>query len=205
MKHLLSLVAACLFAATALAQEPQLGKDYTLIDPPLQTLAPAGKIEVFEFFSYGCPHCNEINPVVKQWVAKQPSDVSFRKVPVSFGRPAWERLSAIYYALEMSNNLKLDQAVFEAVHGERINFASNEKIIEWAVSKGADKAKFSDALNSFGMQARIRRGDQDAQASRMNGVPAFVVAGRYLVPNAPDLFKTVDALVVKVRKESGGK
>lgn len=198
------------FVAPATAQI-QLGKEYALIDPPLPSQAPPGKIEVVEFFSYGCPHCNDFNPFVKSWEAKMAADVTFRKVPVAFGRPAWERLSAIYYALEITGDLaRLDQAVFTAVHGERFNFSSNDKIVEWAIGRGVDKTKINDALNSFGMQSRIRRGDQEFAAAKLQGVPAVVVAGRYLVNlhavnGYGDTPRLINEVVALARKELAGK
>ncbi|MBK6636681.1 MAG: thiol:disulfide interchange protein DsbA/DsbL [Rhodocyclaceae bacterium] len=190
----------------SLAQEVELGKHYTLVEPPLASSAPAGKIEVVEFFSYGCPHCADFHPIVNIWANKLPKDVSLRKVPVSFNRPAWARLAAMYYSMESSGDLaKLESALFKALHQERATFSDDQAFVTWAGGKGGDTKKISEALAGFGMQSRIRRGDQEATAARIGGVPAIVVGGRYLVNNSgangyEDLLRITDALIAKARQ-----
>lgn len=205
---LAALVSTFLAAAPALA-DPQAGKDYKPVNPPLAT--PKGKIEVVEFFSYGCPHCNDFHPLISQWAAKLPKDVSFRRVPVSFNRPEWARLSRIYFALESIGELaKLDAAVFIAIHEQRVAFKNDEAVFSWVASKGIDGKKFADAYNAFSMGSNVQRGDQEATAARIGGVPALVVDGRYLVNNEAvssfdQLLKLTDAIIDKARQEHKGK
>lgn len=214
MNRLTALVVACLLslfglAASATAAELQAGRDFKPINPPLTTAKD--KIEVIEFFSYGCPHCSDFHPIVSKWAASLPKDVSFRRVPVSFGRPEWARLAKIYYALEATGDLaKLDTAVFLAIHEQRVAFKSDEAVISWATGKGADAKKFGDAFNGFSMQSRVQRGDQDAAAAKIGGVPAIAVDGRFLVNNEAagsyeDLVKIADALIAKARQDRKGK
>lgn len=214
MNRLTALVVACLLsllglAASATAAELQAGREFKPINPPLVTAKD--KIEVIEFFSYGCPHCSDFHPIVSKWAASLPKDVSFRRVPVSFGRPEWARLAKIYYALEATGDLaKLDTAVFLAIHEQRVAFKSDEAVISWATGKGADAKKFGDAFNGFSMQSRVQRGDQDAAAAKIGGVPAIAVDGRFLVNNEAagsyeDLVKIADALIAKARQDRKGK
>jgi thiol:disulfide interchange protein DsbA len=210
MKRLLLIALTLLLTPFSHAADLQLGRDYTLIEPALQQSNP-GKIEVVEFFSYGCPHCKDFDPLIKEWAAKAPSDVVFRKVPVTFNRPQWTKLANIYYALETTGDLaKLDSAVFTAVHVDRINFASDEQIAAWAASKGANAKKVTDALGAFSMQSLIRRSDQDVAAAKVTGVPAIVVAGRYMVRNdgatsLADLVRLTNDVVAKARQEMTAK
>lgn len=210
MKRLLLIALTLLLTPFSHAADLQLGRDYTLIEPVLQQSNP-GKIEVVEFFSYGCPHCKDFDPLIKEWAAKAPSDVVFRKVPVTFNRPQWTKLANIYYALETTGDLaKLDSAVFTAVHVDRINFASDEQIAAWAASKGANAKKVTDALGAFSMQSLIRRSDQDVAAAKVTGVPAIVVAGRYMVRNdgatsLADLVRLTNDVVAKARQEMTAK
>ena len=214
MKKLIALLFTTLLASLAassisLAAEPKSGRDFTPINPPLAT--PPGKIEVVEFFSYGCSHCSEFHPMISQWAAKLPKDVSFRRVPVSFNRPEWARLSRIYYALEATGDLtKVDAAVFTAIHEQRVIFKTDEAVVSWAASKGADAKKFGDAMASFSMQSKVQRGDQEATAARISGVPALVVDGRFLLNNEAagnyaELLKLTDSVIAKVRQERKGK
>jgi thiol:disulfide interchange protein DsbA len=206
MKRLLVTLFAVLIAPFATANDLKPGQDYIVLDQPISSNAP-GKVEVVEFFSYMCNHCMDFNPILKDWTAKQAKDVSVRMVPVSLGRPAWDRLSALFYAAEMTGNLdRLHAAAFTAIHGERTNFSSNEKIFEWVAAKGVDVKKFRDAFESFGMQSQIRRGEQDYTNSKSDGTPSLVIGGRYLVNNRAigsnaDRLRIADGLVALARKD----
>ena len=214
MKRLIALLFAGLISSLAasspsLAAEPQSGRDFKPINPPLPTTK--GKIEVLEFFSYGCPHCSDFHPLISQWAAKLPKDVSFRRVPVSFNRPEWARLSRLYFALEATGDLaKLDTAVFLAIHEQRVTFKTDEAVVSWAAGKGADGKKFGDALASFSMQSKVQRADQEATAARISGVPSLAVDGKYLVNNEAagnfeELLKLTDSVIAKARQEHAGK
>ena len=213
MKRFIVLAFGWLLAlgtGTALAADLQVGRDYSMIDPP-QATSSAGKIEVIEFFSYGCPHCNTLNPLITAWAAKLPKDVVFRRIPVTFNRPAWARLAGIYYGLEATGNLeKLDSAVFAAIHDERVNFNSDEAVATWVASKGLDAKKWTDAVNSFSVQSRLKRIDQEAAGYRITGVPGLAINGRYLVNNTAAenyaaLLALTDAVIAKARSENAGK
>ena len=214
MKRLFKLLFAVLVSslvapATGFAAEPQVGKEFKMISPALAS--PKDKIEVIEFFSYGCNHCSDFHPLITQWAAKLPKDVTFRRVPVSFNRPEWARLSKIYFALEATGDLaKLDAAVFIAIHEQRVQFKTDDAVIAWATSKGADAKKFGEAFSGFSMQATVQRADQDASAARISGVPSLAVDGRYLINNDSassyeDLLRITDSVVAKVRQERKGK
>ncbi|MCE9570355.1 MAG: thiol:disulfide interchange protein DsbA/DsbL [Rhodocyclales bacterium] len=214
MKRLVTLLFATLISCFALsgpglAADLQAGRDYKPINPPLAS--PRDKIEVLEFFSYGCNHCNDFHPLISQWAARLPKDVSFRRVPVSFNRPEWARLSRIYFALEATGDLaKLDAAVFLAIHEQRVPFKTDEAVVTWAAGKGVDGKKFGDALASFSMQSKVQRADQEAAAARISGVPSLAVDGKFLINNEAagnyeELLKLTDAIIEKARKERKGK
>ncbi|MBW7926065.1 MAG: thiol:disulfide interchange protein DsbA/DsbL, partial [Burkholderiaceae bacterium] len=104
-----ALAGAAALPAAHAQNAPVEGRDYRLVSPPQPTEAPAGKIEVIEFFWYGCPHCNALEPVLKQWLSKLPSDVFFKRVHVPFGD---RRHQQLYYTLEsMGLDEKLDDVV----------------------------------------------------------------------------------------------
>jgi thiol:disulfide interchange protein DsbA len=211
MKQLITLLFATLLSASGLsiAAEPQAGHEFKLISPALAS--PKDKIEVIEFFSYGCPHCSDFHPLVSQWAAKLPKDVSFRRIPVSFSRPEWARLSRLYFALDATGDLaKLDTAVFIALHEQRVSFKTDEAVISWVAGKGVDAKKFGDALAAFSMQSKVQRADADATAARIGGVPALAVDGKFLINNEAatnyeHLLKITDAVIAKARQERKGK
>lgn len=207
-----SLIAAAglalAFVAGSAYAELKQGRDYDLVNPPQAT--EKGKIEVIEFFSYMCPHCDHIDPVVSQWQKTLAKDVVFHRVPVVF-RPQWEAPARLYYTLEAMGELdKLHTAAFAAVHRENTDLMNEAGVTNWAVKKGLDRKKFSDTFNSFSVSSKTQGSKQKQGAYGISGVPAFVVAGKYRNPENysggyDGLMKLVDELIVKSRAEQGKK
>jgi thiol:disulfide interchange protein DsbA len=109
-------------------QAQQLGGDYTEIVPALVADTP-DKTEVIEFFSYACPHCNELNPILNQWVAKLPADVAFRKVAVGFNILFYQLTAKLFYTLDaMGESKRLDEAVFKAIHSQGVKFVEEKSV-----------------------------------------------------------------------------
>jgi thiol:disulfide interchange protein DsbA len=183
------------------------GRDFVVLNPPVST-DDASKIEVVEFFSYGCPHCADFNPLLNLWAAKLPADVVLKKVPVSFGRAAWGNAAKLFYALEVTGDLKRIEAdVFKAIHQERTNLFDEKTIVSWVVARGVDRKKFTDAFGSFGVQSKLRRGDQMAAAYKIEGVPALAVDGKFLIATLQfdQQLAVADKLIARVRSEKAGK
>ncbi len=182
------------------------GQDWRAINPPQPGDVP-GKIEVLEFFSYGCPHCSAFNPSVKSWAKTLDGDIVFRRIPVTFGRQAWANLARLYYVLESSGDLEqLDQDVFYALHEEGVKLYTEAAMVEWLDSKGVDTKSFSDVFNSFDIQAKIGRSDSLIKQYQIDAVPTLTVAGRYAVlgrrVKAPEELLTIAAgLIDKARKD----
>ncbi len=200
-----ALGASLVAAMPAVAQT--VGKDFTLISPA-QPTDDAAKIEILEFFSYGCPHCSDFNPIIHAWAAKLPADVVFKRVPITFGRGAWANIAKLYFTLEITGDLaKLDSEVFKAIHGDRINLFEERALIEWVTKKGVDPKKFTETFNSFGVNSKVKRGDQMAQAYKIQGVPALAVDGKYLVggKDFTEQLAIADKLIAKARSEKPGK
>ena len=203
----LFLAATVAFAAALAAAAQPAGQDYTPITP-VQPTEDANKVEVIEFFSYGCPHCSEFHPLISAWAAKLPADVVVRKVPITFGRAAWANAARLYYALEATGDLaRLDGEVFKAIHSDRVNLFEEKAITEWVARKGVDPKKFADAFASFGVMSKVKRGDQMAQAYKINGVPALAVDGKYMVggKDFSEALAITDKLIAKARSEKPGK
>ncbi|MEY6433249.1 thiol:disulfide interchange protein DsbA/DsbL [Thioalkalicoccus limnaeus] len=186
------------------------GRDWRLLSPAQPSDAEPGKIEVLEFFSYGCPHCSDLNRVSKPWVATLPEDVLVRRVPVSFGRSAWANLGRLYYALDYTGDLdRLDRAVFDALHKERRRLFTEREILAWLGDQGVDTESFAKVFNSFGVHARLARSDQLVANYQVNAVPMIAVAGRYIVVGSEatgfgDLLVITEGLIDKARTELVG-
>lgn len=182
-------------SAQAQGQAPQEGRDYLLLDKRAPVDAPAGKVEVVEFFWYSCPHCNAFEPAFEAWVKKVPKDVVVRRVPVSF-RADFEPQQRLYYVLEAMNKVdELHKKVFFAIHNERQMLNTPELVAAWAEKQGINKAKFVELYNSFGIATKARKATQLQDAYKVDGVPALGVAGRFYTSG--ELAKTMDrALLV---------
>lgn len=163
----------------AQAQAFREGVDYLVLDKPAPTEAPAGKVEVVEFFWYGCPHCNSFEPQLDAWLKTAPKNVAFRRVPVSF-RPDFEPHQRLYYALEAMGKVdELHKKVFYTIHVERQPLNTAALVAAWAEKQGLDKAKFVEMYNSFSVSTKVRKATQLQDSYKVDGVPSLGVAGRY--------------------------
>lgn len=163
----------------ALAQGgPVEGRHYQRLTQALPT--PPGKIELVEFFWYGCPHCYAFDPVLEAWLKTLPADVSFRRVHVGF-RANIKLHQKLFYALEaMGKEAEVHDRVFAAFHRDRLNLDDEASIVDLVGKLGIDQAKFKNAFNSFGVQTKAQQATKLSEDFRIDGVPALGVAGRFL-------------------------
>ena len=203
----LTMLGLCLTLGAGAAELKQ-GKDFRLINPPL--VSDANRIEVTEFFWYGCSHCFEFEPALTAWVKKLPADVSFRRVPtLAPNNDKWAPGARLYYTLEAMNlQEKLHSDVFNAIHVERRRLDDGKVLLEWVEKKGVDAKQFSETWASFGVQSRVQQARRLAQAAGVTAVPSVMVQGRYLAltaGNYDELLAIVDQLVERARTEAGRK
>ena len=163
----------------AQAQSYKEGSDYLVLDKPAPTEAPAGKVEVVEFFWYGCPHCNSFEPQLDAWLKTAPKNIAFRRAPVSF-RPDFEPHQRLYYVLEAMGKLEeLHKKVFYTIHVEKQPLNSASLVAAWAEKQGVDKMKFAEMYDSFSVSTKVRKATQLQDSYQVDGVPALGVGGRY--------------------------
>lgn len=198
-------VILALLCATQAYAEPQSGKDYTLLSPP-QPTSTGSKIEVIEFFFYGCSHCFKLHPLLSAWEQKMPKDVELVFVPAIFN-PSWEAMARTFYALEaLGQRKQLHDALFNAWNNgtEMVDEASATNFV---VQHGVDRKKFSDAYNSFSMQSKITRVRQMGQSYNIRGTPTLIVDGKYLITglHPAETIQALTGVVDKARKEHVGK
>ena len=171
-----------------------------------QPVETGQKIEVVEFFWYGCSHCFDLEPFLNKWTARLPKDVEFRRLP-AVPTERWLPNARTYFTLEALGLLdKLHGEVFDAIHIDRVNLNDERVQLDWMAKKGVDRAKFSEAWKSFSVQSKTKRAVQQTQAYDVNGVPTLVVDGKYMtsvsMTGRPEgLMKTLDELIVKARAE----
>jgi thiol:disulfide interchange protein DsbA len=179
--------AACVLATAAIGlpqlawaqKKPDEGTEYKTLDKRVAVEAPAGKIEVVEFFWYSCPHCNAFEPALEAWSKKLPADVVLRRVPVAF-RDDFVPQQRLFYTLEAMGKVEeLHRKVFDTIHKERVSIDKEPTILAWAEKQGLDKAKFAEHYNSFSVSTKARKAAQLQDQFKVEGVPAIGIAGRW--------------------------
>jgi protein dithiol oxidoreductase (disulfide-forming) len=170
--------AAGLLATGAGAQGLQEGKNYFRLKSP-QPVETGKKIEVLEFFSYGCPHCADLDPELQAWQKTLPADVSFRRVPVMF-QDRWIGLAKVFFTLEaLGVDDRLTPEVFVALHKNGAQLWNEKAFFDWAASKGLDRKKVEEMYGSFAINGKVNRAKQLAQAYNVQSVPMVVVDGKF--------------------------
>ncbi|MDM4766992.1 thiol:disulfide interchange protein DsbA/DsbL [Pelomonas sp. SE-A7] len=169
---------AALAGSSAWAQGgPVEGKHYKRLGNPVPTTP--GKIEVIEFFWYGCPHCYALEPMLREWVKQLPADVAFRRIHVGF-RPNIKPHQKLFLTLEaLGKSEELQGRVFEAFHRERVDVEEDKDMLALAVRLGVDQAKFAAMYNSFAINGKMATSNKLSEAYNIDGVPALGIAGRF--------------------------
>ncbi|HXH01797.1 MAG TPA: thiol:disulfide interchange protein DsbA/DsbL [Candidatus Competibacteraceae bacterium] len=202
--RVLALLAAIfLLPLAALAEDFQADTDYRVLQAPVATSAPEGKVEVVELFWYGCPHCYALEPALEQWLQKKPENVHFVRVPAVFGK-GWELDARVYYAAEAMGVLdKIHRPYFDEIHSKKRNRPkSKEEVAEFFATLGVDKDAFLKTFDSFAVETKLRRSQELVKRYGADGVPAMIINGKYetnnpLAKDSGRLFQIVDFLVQK--------
>ena len=179
LKSGLALGAAAATAPYITPALAQSGQGYTLIDPPLNTRV-SDKVEVIEYFWFGCPHCFAFEPAINAWKAQKPDYIEFvREAPPL--NPSWEPHSRAFYAAElMGVTDEFLEPMFNAIHVEKRTLRSPKQIVKFVGELGLDNEKFEKTMDSFAANTRINQAMQMAAGSGLTGVPAVVINGKYL-------------------------
>lgn len=207
LKQLSALAALGSIGLPALAQATS---GFEPVSPP-QPTDVKGKVEVLEFFHYGCPHCRDFDPLLELWVKKLPSDVVFRRVPVTWGNPQLSGLAKLHLTLEATGDLaRLHSHIFNAVQADKLPLHTEAGAQEWAVKNGIDAKKFSDAYRSFNVNVRLKRVEEIGRNYKIQGVPTLAVDGKYFTSGSiagshEAALKVADQLIARARAEQGRK
>ena len=192
-----------LLAALAIGSVGAQGaqREVTPLNPP-QPVENDGKIEVLEFFAYGCIHCANLEPKLSEWIARQPADVKVKRVPAVFPVRGIDT-GPIFYTLEAMGLLeKLHQKIFDAANLENVMLGNPATLNKWLEKQGVDPKKYEEMLRSFSVQNKINRARKMSTDYKIQATPTLVVNGRYLVEQvagAERLFSNIEQLIADAR------
>lgn len=195
-----------LFAAGAQAQ-PQLGRDYIRLDPP-RAVSSGEKIEVIEFFYYGCPVCYELEPKLSRWHFNAPGSIALRRVP-AMSSDNWDNFAKLFYTLEAMGQLaRLHWPVYDNFHFNGMKLNEEPVMANWVAQNKLDKQKFIDTYGSPEIKAKLDTARAMTQSYEIRGVPSIVIDGKYVTSarmtgGTNELMQVVDQLVELARKERG--
>jgi thiol:disulfide interchange protein DsbA len=188
--------------ATYAQAEVVAGKDYTILKSP-QPTSSGKKVEVLEFFFYGCSHCYHLHPFISAWEKKIPKDVKLEYVPVVFNE-SWEPMAHTFYALEaMGQRKQLHDALFEAWNVQNTDLSDEAHISEFVAKHGVDRSRFDADYNSFSMASKIARSNQLVQSYGVRGTPTIAVDGKYIITGLlpEETIRVLDGVIQIARKE----
>lgn len=181
------------------------GQNFRTLATPVP-VESGNKIEVLEAFSYGCVHCFEFEPALRAWKAHQPADVQMSYLPASFN-PIFELFARGYFAAKALGIAdSTHEKVFDTVWGAGIQPRDDEQLINLYVRLGADRARFSEALASMGVQAALSAAGTKAERLKLEGTPTLYVDGKYQVLSTGvtsygEIMQRLDAVIAKARAE----
>lgn len=197
-RHRIGAGLLALFAVTvAHAQQ-----DVTRLDPP-QPVENDGKVEVLEFFAYGCGHCANLEPSFEGWVKKQRSDVKVKRVPSPAPLMGIDS-TVLYYSLEAMGQInRLHAKIFDALHAQKVVLGNPAALNIWLEKNGVDPKKYDEIKKSFSVVTKVNRARQMVGQYKLHVTPTMVVNGRFAVEpgnsSTAIMFAKIDQLVVQAR------
>jgi thiol:disulfide interchange protein DsbA len=211
LRKTLAALAALLLALAAAGVQaqaptlPQLSRDYVRLDPP-RPVASGDKIEVIEFFYYGCPACYELEPTLARWSFNAPGSIMLRRVP-ALSSDNWDNFAKLFYTLEATGHLaRLHWPVYDNFHFDGIKLNEEAVMVDWVSHNGVDKEKFISAYHSPEIQAKLAAAREMTRDYEIKGVPSIVIDGKFVTSarmagGTRELMQLIDPLVELARKE----
>jgi len=204
LKRISLLCLLFLLPALSQAADYKAGKSYTQLDKPIATQS-GDKIEVLEFFWYGCPHCFSFEPTITKWLKKLPENVKFIRVPAPLN-PRWMVHTRTYYALQiMGEGEKQHSEIFAAMHIKKKKLRSKSEVADYLYTLGVDKETFLATYDSFAVEMRVNQAIKLGKEYRVNGVPELTINGKYTISGSQagsyeEMIKIADYLIKKESK-----
>ncbi|MDP2097520.1 MAG: thiol:disulfide interchange protein DsbA/DsbL [Methylobacter sp.] len=197
------ILIALFFCATMLKAEPV---GYETLSPAQPTRNPE-KIEVIEFFWYGCPHCYSLEPLMGEWLKNLPKNVDFIRQPAVFSE-LWGKHAKAYFTAEALGVVdKVHGDLFDAVQNKKQKLETEDELAAFFVAHGVNKTEFHDTYNSFLIDAKMRQAATTAGRYGVTGVPAVIINGKYKTngPLAGSHEKMIEVINQLIQQESQAK
>jgi protein dithiol oxidoreductase (disulfide-forming) len=203
----IGIVVVALFASLPAYAQLVPGRDYVQVRLA-QPVADPSKIEVREYFSWGCSHCYQLYPHLMRWKNQCPADVQLVQSAVSVGFEQWVPLTRAFYALDATGDLpRIDAKIFRAIHEQRINLFGNERLIDWLAAQGIDKTYLGRVMGrDMTIDRRVREAEASSRSIPISGTPTLIVDGKYLLVGAAaksyaDWMPLLDHLIAMARAD----
>jgi len=183
------------------------GKHYDVITPAIRTENP-DKIEVVEFFWYGCGHCYSFEPAISQWKKSLGEDVEFKGSPAVWA-PQMELHSKMFYTAQVLGVMdKMHLVLFQAMNVDKKRLTSESEIAALFEANGVSEEDFSKAFNSFGVGSMVRQATSRARAAKISGTPEMMVGGKYRISTRKgitqaEMLEVVSFLIEQERAAKG--
>lgn len=184
--------------------EYEEGVHFSELQIPIRTRNP-DKIQVAEYFSYGCPHCFEFEPLISAWHRNLPEDVEFIRTPAIWNED-YQVYAQTYYTIKALKVLDVAHTpIFNAIHNLRRRLNSPQQMAGFLKDFGIAPEDFAKAYNSFGVRAGVQQADSRGKAYRSGGVPAIIINGKYRIEGGmagsnSNILRVADYLIEKERK-----
>jgi len=194
-------------ACTIARAQPVAGKEYVVLDPP--RAVKSDKVEVLEFFYYGCPVCYEAQPHIARWQLAAGPSVELTRVPAV--SDAWASFARVYYALETTGLLpRLHWPIYDNHHFDDRRLDEEPNLLAWVAANGIDAGRFKEVWHSIDTRQKVEFARRTLGVYEVRGVPSFVVDGRYLTSarmagGVKEAMAVIEHLVERVRKERAAK
>ena len=208
MKLRLFFTSVAILASTFLFAADNMNKEHFEQIPP-QPIATGNKIEVLEFFWYGCPHCYSLEPYLEKWQATKPDDVQLRRVPAILGKNWIPHARAYFTAEKLGIVDKIHRPLFDAIHKDKQQIIDEKSLRDFFVKMGVDKDEFTRIYESNEISEQIQDAFILGQQYQITGVPAIIVNGKYrtsasMAGSNANLIEVINQLTAKERKHASG-
>ncbi len=191
----------------AVGQPWEEGEHYDIVSPVLRTSNPE-KIEVMEFFWFGCGHCYTFEPLLAAWKKTLADDVVFKGSPAIWNSTMEIHAKVFYTAEVLGISERINPVVFRAINQDRRPLTAESDIATLFESSGVLRSDFFDAFNSFGVGSQVRQASSRARSAKITGTPEIVINGKYRITtrkagNQTNMLKIADYLIEKERGSAG--